>query len=63
MFQWHRSQIKVPSKSTGIIKTSGCAESVRVLRRCLLGYWPVYHVEAQKGRDRESRSTLGAYIQ
>jgi hypothetical protein len=45
-------QIKIPSESMRIIKTSGHPESTRVLRRRLLGCWPVYHVEAQKGHDR-----------
>jgi hypothetical protein len=31
-FQWHWSDVKIPSESMGIMEKSGDAESVRVLR-------------------------------
>ena len=30
-FQWNQSHLKIRSESTGIVETSGCPESVRVL--------------------------------
>ena len=52
IFQWHRSHLKIRSKSTGIIEISGRPESIRVLRHRLLGRWPMYHVGAHGGASR-----------
>jgi hypothetical protein len=43
------SHVKIISEATGIVETSGCPESVRVLRHRLLGHRHVYHVGAYGG--------------
>ena len=49
-FQWNWFESQIHSESTGIIETSEHTESVRALRRRLLGYWPMYCVGPSGGR-------------
>src|SRR5438132_6382406 len=57
-FQWHRSHIKLPSESTGIVQTSGRPESVMVLRHHLLTRWALYRVGVHLGRVQGSCTPL-----
>ena len=39
-FHWHQSCFKIPSETTGIVKTNGPSESAWVLRHLLSGHGP-----------------------
>ena len=49
-FQWHWFEAQMHSESTGIVETSECPESVKLLQHHLLGCWPVYRVGVHYGR-------------
>jgi hypothetical protein len=57
-FQWHQAHNQMMPESTEIVKSSGRPESISVLRRRLLGCWPIYHIGAHLGCVQRSCTSL-----